>query len=200
MSRRKVSEAISNLDERYIVEAMLPPEVKYGHTPERTIYMDKHNHVFSRRIFGLALAACLVFALAVTAYAVDVGGIQRIIRIWWQGSEANAVIDGQCGTFTVSDKNGVPVATGVGVSIEEDGSERPLTEAELIEHLEQPDLYYKEDGTVWVYYRDRKIEITDQFDADGICCLELSDGDDVLYLTITQTNGMTISRDGYVKP
>ena len=138
--------------------------------------------------------------MAVTAYAADIGGIQRVIRIWWQGDVANAIIDGQSGTFAVTDENGVPIATGAGVSIESDGSERPLTEEELIEHLEHPDLLYKEDGTIWVYYREQKIEITNQFDSDGICYLELGDGDDVLYLTITQENGMTVSRDGYLHP
>ena len=203
MNRKMISNAVSNIDDDFIAESMFSSVVRVDHSPEGTNVMDKQytkNHVFSRRVLGLALAACLVFALAVTAYAADVGGIQYILQIWWQGSKANAVIDGQNGTFEVTDENGVPVATGAGVSIGEDGSERPLTEAELIEHLEQPDLLYKEDGTVWVYYRDQKIEITDLFNTEEICYLELGDGVDKRYLTISKEGGMTISRDGYVQP
>ena len=32
---------------------------------------------------------------------------------------------------------------------------------------------YKEDGSIWVYYYDQKIDITDQF-KDGVCYVQVS--------------------------
>ena len=137
-----------------------------------------------RKITGLILAACLVFTLAVTAYAADVGGIRRIIQIWLYGDQTTAVLDVQDGQYTLTDEEGSFIKGGGGVAFEPDGSERPLTEEEILEHLDQPELQHNEDGTVWVYYHGQKIEVTDKFDENGVCYLQLRDGDTVLYATI----------------
>lgn len=89
---------------------------------------------------------------------------------------------------------------GGGVAFEPDGSERPLTEGEIMAHLNMPEVEYQEDGTVWVYYRNHAMEITDQFNSDGICFVQLKDGDDILYLTVKYQNGYAISPSGFVQP
>lgn len=81
---------------------------------------------------------------------------------------------------------------GGGVAIEEDGSERPLTESELLEELHYPEVRYLEDGTVWVYYYDQKIEITDQFEED-VCYVKVSKGEETLYMTILYQDGWCTS-------
>ena len=201
MNRKLISKAISDMDDSFIAESMSPPVANYGHTPERTTNMDHHKKtIHFRKITGLILAACLVFTLAVTAYAADIGGIRRIIQIWLYGDQTTAVLDVQNGQYTVTDEEGSFIMGGGGVAFEPDGSERPLTEEEILEHLDHPEVAHKEDGSIWVYYRGQKIEITDRFDADGYCYLELRDGDDTLYATIDKNGGMATSPTDYPQP
>ena len=199
MNRELISNAISDIDDVFIEETMFYPTEDFGHPPERTTNME-NKRINSRRIIGLVLAACLIFTLAVTAYAADIGGIQRIIQIWLYGDQTTAVLDVQDGQYTLTDEEGSFIRGGGGVAFEPDGSERPLTEEEILEHLDQPDLQHKEDGTVWVYYHGQKIEITDKFNEKGICYLELRDGETVLYATIEKDGGMTMSPVAYVQP
>lgn len=202
MNRKLISKAISDIDESFIAESMFPPVANAGHAPERTSNMENHKKtIHFRRITGLILAACLVFTLAVTAYAADIGGIRRIIQIWLYGEQTTAVLDIQDGQYTLTDEDGSFMMGGGGVAIEPDGSERPLSEEEILEHLDQPELWYNEDGTVWLYYRGQEIEITDNmFDAEGFCYLELRDGEDILYATIDKNGGMATSPVEYVQP
>ena len=201
MNRKLISKAITDVDDSFIEESMHPPAAIVGHTPERTTNMDNQKKtIHFRKITGLILAACLVFTLAVTAYAADIGGIRRIIQIWLYGDQTTAVLDVQNGQYTVTDEEGSFIMGGGGVAFEPDGSERPLTEEEILEHLDHPEVAHKEDGSIWVYYRGQKIEITDRFDADGYCYLELRDGEDTLYATIDKNGGMATSPTDYPQP
>ena len=80
------------------------------------------------------------------------------------------------------------------------GRERPLTEEEILEHLAMPEVEYLADGTVWVYYRDQGLEITDLFDENGICFVQLKSGGKTQYLTIKWKNGYASSPNGFVQP
>ena len=199
MNRKLISKAISDIDDVFIEETMFYPAEDFGHPPERTTNME-NKKINSRRIIVLVLAACLIFTLAVTAYAADIGGIQRIIQIWLHGELTTAVLEIQDGHYIAMDEEDFVIMAGGGVVIEPDGSERPVTEEEILDHLDQPDLVYKEDGTVWVSYHGQKIEVTDKFDENGICYLELRDGDTVLYATIKKDGGMATSPVAYVQP
>lgn len=77
MNRRLISKAISNVDTRFIAEAMSPPAANAA-APERTTTM-KHTRKNTRHLFRLILAACLIFALAVTAYAFDFLGLREML-------------------------------------------------------------------------------------------------------------------------
>ena len=201
MNRKLISKAISDMDDSLIAEAMIQPVEDTGYAPERTETMDnRKNIIHFRKITGLIFAASLVFTLAVTAYAADIGGIRRIIQIWLYGDQTTAVLDVQTGQYTLTDEEGSFIMGGGGVAFEPDGSERPLTEEEILEHLDHPEVAHKEDGSIWVYYRGQKIEITDRFDADGYCYLELRDGDDTLYATIDKNGGMATSPTDYPQP
>ena len=87
MNRKLISKAISDIDDSYIAEAMSPPVANADHAPERTSKMGKYenrnsgNH--SRRLLALVLAACLIFALAVTAYAANWFGIRELFRTYY---------------------------------------------------------------------------------------------------------------------
>ena len=74
MNRNLISKAISNIDDRFIAEAMSPPAAN-AIAPERTKPM-KHT----RRMMRLILAACLILALALSAYALDFLGIRDMLR------------------------------------------------------------------------------------------------------------------------
>ena len=62
-----------------------------------------------------------------------------------------------------------------------------------------PDVEYKEDGTVWVYYLDQAMEITDKFE-DGICYVKLKADGKTQYITIKYQNGFATSPHGYIQP
>lgn len=84
MNRKLISKAISDIDDSFLAEAMSQPVVRAGHTPERTSNMDKcenkRSSVNSRRLTSLILAACLIFTLAMTAFALNLFGIREMFR------------------------------------------------------------------------------------------------------------------------
>lgn len=94
MNRKLISKAISDMDDSFIAESMLPPVAKDGHAPERTTKMGKYENKKSkagiRRLTGLAAAACLVFSLAVTAYALNLFGIREMFRTEYRELPATA--------------------------------------------------------------------------------------------------------------
>lgn len=168
---------------------------------ERMAIMNKRARM---RTAAAAVAACVVLAGGSgIAYAADVGGIQRAVQLWIHGDQTTAVFeyDGDGSyqmTYPLEDGE-VEERSGGGVAIEADGTERPLTEEELLDSLNDPEVEYKDDGTVWVYYYDQKIEITDQF-KDGICYLKLSHGEETLYMTIKYQDGYSSSPHKYADP
>lgn len=84
MNRKLISKAISDIDDAFIAEAQFAPVAKAGQSPERTSNMGKYENkkrrAGIRRLTGLAAAACLVFSLAVTAYALNLFGIREMFR------------------------------------------------------------------------------------------------------------------------
>ena len=163
--------------------------------------MNKTKIMPARRMVALCAAALMIAAMATVAYAADVGGIRRAVQIWIHGDQTNAVMDIQNGHYLLSyeDENGeTQTVGGGGVAIDAFGRERPLTEEELLEELNSPKVECLEDGTVWVYYQDQKMEITDRFE-NGVCYVQLKDGGKVLYLTVEADGGYSMSPHGYVQ-
>lgn len=83
MNRKLISKAISNIDDSFISESLTLPGVALDRTPERTIQMGKYESKKAkasfRRLLAIALTACLVFALALTAYACNLFGIRDFL-------------------------------------------------------------------------------------------------------------------------
>lgn len=151
-----------------------------------------------------AAAACIALALVVsgvTAYAADFGGIQRTVQIWLHGDQTTAVIsideDNNITHYSVADDEGNEIHGG-GVAIENDGSERALTESEVQQDLNYPQ---KEtiDGRIYLFYKDRKIDITDMFDDEGLCYITLDNGDETFYVTVTKDAGLSTSTKRYIQ-
>lgn len=83
MNKKLISKALSGIDDRFIVESMTY-EKKRKSSPERNSTMGRYENGktggHSRRLMALVLAACLVFALAITAYAANAFGIRDMFR------------------------------------------------------------------------------------------------------------------------
>lgn len=167
------------------------------------ITMQTTKHFSMRKVSLLCAAVILIFSISTVCYAADVGGIRRTIQLWIHGDQTDAIMEIQDGQYQVTyeDQQGnLHQQSGGGIAIEPDGSERPVTEEEILEHLNNPEVEYKDDGTVWVYYRNQSLEITDRFDADGVCYVQLKNGDDILYLTVRYQDGYSTSTNAFVQP
>lgn len=151
-----------------------------------------------------AIALCLAFAGGSSiAYAADLGGIQWKIQLWMNGdpTDVNFVYEPN-GSYRLTypkEDGSVESVQGGGVAIEDDGTERPLSQEELLEELDHPMVEYKDDGTVWIYYRDQKMEITDQFQ-DGVCYVKMSNDEETLFVTVKYQDGWSSSPHKYVEP
>ena len=149
-----------------------------------------------------AIACVIVLGSGTAAYAMNVGGIQRTIQLWIHGDQTDAQFVVEDGNYSLDyeDEDGEAVHMGGGgVAIEDDGTERSLTEEELMEEINSPDGEYEEDGRVWIYYKNQKIDITDKFE-DGVCYVELKDGDTIQYMTVKYQNGYALSQERYLTP
>lgn len=74
-----------------------------------------------------------------------------------------------------------------------------MWEEQLPEHLTAPDVEYEDDGSVWVYWFDQKIAITDKFEND-LCYVKLVNSEKTLYLTVKYQDGYTVSPHKYKTP
>lgn len=159
----------------------------------------------SRKIkVAAAIAGCvLVIGGAGSAYAADVGGIQRTVQIWMHGDQTTATLDlKDDGTYDINykDENGDDQQiSGGGVAMDPDGTERSLTADEIMAQQDMPEVEYHDDGTVWLYYHNQSMEITDNFE-NGVCYVTVNDGDKTLYVTVKYQNGYAVSEDKYASP
>lgn len=177
------------------------------HASDEPVKEVTHMNETKIRRLPRALAACavviLAVALATAAYAADVGGVRRTVQLWIHGDQTSAVLDVSADgsyTLTYEDAEGNPrEIAGGGIAYDISG-ERPLTEEEIMEQLDMPDVEYRDDGTVWVYWRSQALEITDLFDESGICYVQLRDGGEVQYMTIKYQNGFSTAPDKFPNP
>ena len=159
-----------------------------------------------RRAAAIGLAAALVLALSSLAYAADLGGIQRTVQLWLNGEMTDATLTVNEGSYTLRypDKDGTEREMGGGgIAIEDDGTERALTEEEMLEHLDEPEVVYEDDGTVMIYYRGQSLDITDRFDEDGLCHVLLrdeQDGGKTLFVTIHYNDSYSYNSTKYEDP
>lgn len=83
MNRDLINKAITGISSAFLEEAMTSPARETA--PERTKNMGKFENrqrgTSSRRIVTVALAACLIFALAVTAYAANIFGLRELYNV-----------------------------------------------------------------------------------------------------------------------
>lgn len=141
---------------------------------------------------NMAIAAAIIGIVIIggsgTAYAADIGGIREKISMWLYGSEKDVMVtdNGDGGyTFTYEQDGEIKEMGAGGVSIDDNGNETWLSADELAADMnEHADVFADDNGKVWVYYYDQQIDITDQFDQDGICRIKLSHDGVISYLKV----------------
>ena len=151
------------------------------HLPEDFAVDSKRKQREKKAQFqGAITAACVaavLFAGTTVAYASNFNGIQRTIQIWLHGDQTSAVITFDEGDgitrYAMTDENGNEIHGG-GVTIENDGSEKPVSEAQMREYLNSPDMDTV-NGRTYLFYKDQAIDLTELFDKDGICYVMLKD-------------------------
>ncbi|WP_312060253.1 hypothetical protein [Anaerotignum sp.] len=151
-----------------------------------------------------SIAACvLIVGCATVAYATDFCGIQRTLQLWINGDQTDVTIqfdgNGNYNMNYIDAEGDSKNRGGGGVFIEDDGTERPLTDDELIEEITAPDVQYEDNGSVWVYWFDQKIDITDKFE-NNVCYIKLVKGEETLYMTVKYQNGYATAPDRYQSP
>ena len=162
----------------------------------------KSSRRYIPRLAAVCAAVALTLAMATAAYAADVGGIKRTVQVWLHGELTNATLDirGDEYTLDYTDSLGqVQERGGGGIVIGPDGSERPMTEEEFMEQLDMPEVEYGEDGSVTVWWRGQKLDITDRFE-NGVCYVQLRDGGETLYLTVKYDDSYAASPHSYPDP
>lgn len=130
-----------------------------------------------RRLVAVAAAAMLIAAMATVAYANDVGGIQRHFQIWLNGMPVEvefSMPDEDTGSYVISykDDNGEEQMVYGHIASVDIGEADGEADAAAMKSLTAPQVEYRDDGTVWVHYNGKDMEITDLFE-DGVCQLEL---------------------------
>lgn len=164
---------------------------------------------YMTKVAAAVAALVLVVGSGSAAYAMDLGGIQRIVQVWIHGDQTNATFTVDNGTYTLdyTDENGKDVhQAGGGVAFNEDGTERPVTDEELMEHvINAPTVSWEDDGRIWVYYMNQKIDITDNFE-DGYCYVKLEAGGETKYMTVKYSDpscgglGYGLSTHAFLQP
>ena len=156
-------------------------------------------------IYKVAVAVCaclIVIGTGGAAYAMNLGGIQRKIQIWLEGDQTDAIlkIDDRSYSLDYKNSDGETIHRSVGgIAFDADGNEKSLTEIDILQIIYAPEVCYEEDGSVWVYYYDQKIEITDRFKND-FCNILIQRGDEKVYMTIKYQDGYSCSRNKYANP
>ena len=169
-------------------------------TNEKVVPVRKRRYI--PKVAAMVAALVLVVGSGSAAYAMDLGGIQRVVQVWIHGDQTDATLTVENGTYTLDYKDAEEKDVhqgGGGVAFNADGSERPLTEEELWNEINAPEVLYEDDGKVFLYYLDQKLDITDKFE-DGICYIELQVDSKIQYMTIKYQNGYAMSPHGYVQP
>ena len=155
------------------------------------------------RLVASVAAFVLIIGSATAVYAADIGGIQRRLQLWRYGEQTDVTIqfDGN-GNYEMNyiDKEGnSQCQEGGGIAFDFWGNERPLTEEELIEEMNSPEVCYLEDGTVLVYWYNQEVEITDLFE-DEVCYIKLVNGNETLYVTVKYQDGWNSSYRKFIAP
>lgn len=137
---------------------------------------------------NLLIAAAIMLVILAgsgTAYAADLGGIKKTVKMWVHGYETDV-------SYEFNEDEGTYLKKYVdenGEEVQEDasgwhGDNSPLTVEELIE-LEHDTVSVEEtdDGKCMLYFQNRAVDITDKF-TDGKCYIHVVGEDGERYVEV----------------
>lgn len=168
---------------------------------------EKMKRIEKKNMFKTAVAVVAVCILisgsGMVAYAADIGGIQRVMQLWIHGDQTNVTVhfdaDGSYDAVYTDGDGNQRMRGGGGIEILPDGSERPLSEEELLEHLTAPEVEYEDDGTVWLYWYNQKVDITDKFE-NKVCYVKLVGKEETMYVTVKYHGGYSYGPHKFAAP
>lgn len=163
--------------------------------------MEERRHAYRmKKALAACAAAAVMFGSMTAAYAADLGGIQQKITTWIHGEQTELdVTDNGGGSYSYSytDTDGnVREGGGGGVAIDFFGNETPLPAEDVLKDVGNS-VETDGDGRVWIYYHDKKAEITGLFGDDGICRAALEDGENTAYFKIDSKDVSELGSYGY---
>lgn len=170
-----------------------------NYVEERTM---KHKRTV--RMLATTFASfALVLLCSISAYAANIGGIRHKVNIWLHGDMTEVSIEEVSeGQFEITYPDGSVRGTG-GVSIGDDGNEQWETLEEVEERLlNDPEVEKDEDGRIWLYLRDHKIDITKQIEKQGYAQEKIKDGLLADYITVVwdEDGGYSLGTDYHKFP
>ena len=139
-------------------------EMNTKHYVEEKMMKNKRSF---RPLATVCATLVLVLALGVGAYAANVGGLRSSVNVWLHGDVTEVSIEqvGE-GQYEITYPDGSVRSTG-GMA-DENGQMRGVTMDEVIEEIRTAaEVDEDEDGRIWLYLRDHKIDITDQIAENG---------------------------------
>lgn len=142
--------------------------------------------VAAAAIIGISLTGS-----AVTAYAMDLGGVRGMIDAWIHGEEkaVEYQID-ENNEFSIYDETGEIVVGTI------NSSSKGIEDVERA--VTAPTIEFAQDGKRWIYYYDEKIDITDSF-VDQKCYITLYHEDNPLYVVVYDSGDFTTSPYEYAE-
>ena len=190
MNRERAEQIVGLLADRHIdAAARYAPPATSG-TPERSTTMQL-RHV--RRTILIAAVIALIFALGVTAYAVDLAGFRQTVQVWFNAERQEAELwdTDQEGTYALilSDGEKVIVSGGKGT---QDGTTIPMTAEEIMELWDNNfEIQSDGQGRIWLCSKEGKREITDLFDENGTADVVWQNGENALtYRAVRRADGL----------
>ena len=136
-----------------------------------------------------ALIACLCVTLLLgsmtAAYAADIGGIRSIVYAWIHGTKTEVEI--KTGTdggydFIYQEDGTIHRNRGGGIGVSDDGREEGLSADDVIQGI-AVQLDKKGDGSIFLYYHNRAIDVTDYL-IDNACKIYIIEGNQNIYFDI----------------
>ena len=146
------------------------------------------REIAHKNLLIAAAVMLVILAGSGTAYAADLGGIKKTVKMWVHGYETDV-------SYEFNEDEGTYLKKYVdenGEEVQEDasgwhGDNSPLTVEELIESEHDSVSYEKTDeGRFMIYYQNKAVDITDKF-TDGTCYIHVVGEEGEKYIKIKLT-------------
>ena len=147
--------------------------------------MKTGTHHFGKAFIAVCAVMVLIVSMAAVSYAADIGGFRQTVTMWFRGEKRDVEVEEiEPGSFEWVDENGETMDMK-GVVVEGDGESRPMTMDEMRDSFDTEATVDKdENGRIWLYYKDQKLDITDKLDKENIAKVTLDDNGKTIYFTV----------------